>query len=218
MLLVKRSCFQILQEAEINSSLSSSLFHRLTIIIPPANEVYKGYIVFVFSVTISVCLCVNFFSVKDFSETAAPRILKFSTNIGYDLLYRVRENQHFVLIIPFIGLCLPFSQMKIFVTHFSAPMRARDFKFCIHQRRVGLLCKRNPWRTFSCFSYSNVMHWEICVKDFSGSRILKFGKKNCFIVKDRISILIFIFAFIFHFFFPSNNKNVLRICLRSYES
>ena len=36
---------------------------------------------------------VNFFSVKDFSETAYLRILKFGTNIGYDKLYCVTKNQ-----------------------------------------------------------------------------------------------------------------------------
>ena len=40
--------------------------------------------------------------VKHFSETTAPRILKFGTNVGYDLLYCVKENQHAALIIPFI--------------------------------------------------------------------------------------------------------------------
>ena len=40
--------------------------------------------------------------VKDFSGTTAPRILKFGTNVGYDLLYCVKENQHAALIIPFI--------------------------------------------------------------------------------------------------------------------
>ena len=39
-----------------------------------------------------VC-CVNFFFVKDFSGTTEPRILKFGTNVGYNLLYCVRENQ-----------------------------------------------------------------------------------------------------------------------------
>ena len=33
------------------------------------------------------------FAVKDFAETTVPRILKFCTNIGYDL-YCVRETQH----------------------------------------------------------------------------------------------------------------------------
>ena len=32
--------------------------------------------------------------VKDFSGTTVPRILKLGTNVGYDLLYRVKENQH----------------------------------------------------------------------------------------------------------------------------
>ena len=43
------------------------------LIIPLAYEVYRGYIVFAFSVSnyvcLSVCLFVNFFSVRDFSET-----------------------------------------------------------------------------------------------------------------------------------------------------
>ena len=32
--------------------------------------------------------------VKDFSGTPAPRILKFGTKVGYDLLYCVKEYQH----------------------------------------------------------------------------------------------------------------------------
>ena len=32
--------------------------------------------------------------VKDFSGTTAIRILKFGTNVGYDLLYCVKENQY----------------------------------------------------------------------------------------------------------------------------
>ena len=32
--------------------------------------------------------------VKDFSGTTAPRILKFGTNVRYDLLYCAKENQH----------------------------------------------------------------------------------------------------------------------------
>ena len=30
---------------------------------------------------------------KDFSGTTVPRILKFGTNVGYDLLYCIKENQ-----------------------------------------------------------------------------------------------------------------------------
>ena len=32
--------------------------------------------------------------VKDFSGATAPRVLKFGTNIGYDLLYCIGENQY----------------------------------------------------------------------------------------------------------------------------
>ena len=39
-----------------------------------------------------MCLC-KFFFVKDFSGTTEPRILKFGTNVGYNLLYCVRANQ-----------------------------------------------------------------------------------------------------------------------------
>ena len=42
---------------------------KIGMFIPPVYEVYRGYIVFAFSVRMFVCLSVNFFSVKDFSET-----------------------------------------------------------------------------------------------------------------------------------------------------
>ena len=43
--------------------------------------------------------------VKDFSGTTAPRILKFGTNVGYDLLYCVKKNQHAaVLFVYFLSL------------------------------------------------------------------------------------------------------------------
>ena len=88
--------------------------------IPSAYELYRGYIVVVFSVTMFVCPCVNFFSVTDLSGTNLPRILKFGTNIEYDLLYCERKNQphayHF-LICPFF-----FSPINLFHTDLSAPM------------------------------------------------------------------------------------------------
>ena len=52
-------------------------------------EVYRGYIVFAFSVIMFVCLSVNFFSVKDFSATTWARILKFDTKLDSDELYCV---------------------------------------------------------------------------------------------------------------------------------
>ena len=51
----------------------------------------KGYIhvVIVFSMFVSVYkLC----SIKHFSETTVPRILNFSTNVRYVLLYFVKKN------------------------------------------------------------------------------------------------------------------------------
>ena len=44
-------------------------------------------------VYVCVCVCKLFFFIEDFSETTEPRILKFGTNVGYNLLYCVRENQ-----------------------------------------------------------------------------------------------------------------------------
>ena len=78
--------------------------------------------------------------------------------------------------------------MKISVTDFTASMRAKVFKFCIHLEHGQAYCgKENqdaeinfclfPFFFFS-ISHSNVIHREICVEDFSGTtapRILKFG-------------------------------------------
>ena len=64
----------------------------------PPYEVYRGYIVFAFSVIMFVCLSVNFFFfVKDFSATTWVRILKFGTRLDSDELYCV-----ILLISPFI--------------------------------------------------------------------------------------------------------------------
>ena len=54
-----------------------------------------------------VCMC-ELFSIKDFSGTTAPRILKCATNVWYDLLYCVRENQRFFNYTPGIqSICMP---------------------------------------------------------------------------------------------------------------
>ena len=83
------------------------------IFIPPVYEVYRGYIVFAFSVCVCVFVCKLFFFVKDFSGTTVPRILKFSTNIGYDKLYCVLKNQQHMayqsLFCPFFFLSKFFS-------------------------------------------------------------------------------------------------------------
>ena len=126
--------------------------------------------------------------VKDFSGTTASRILKFGTNVGYDLLYCVRENQP-PWCLPFpLFVHFSFSPVKFSITDFSASMRTRVFKFLIHLESgqakyiVGQKTKtlRFIFTIFFHFSnsHSSVIHREICVKDFSGTtapRILKFG-------------------------------------------
>ena len=54
------------------------------IFIPPIYELCRGYM-YIVSV-ICLCVCVNFFCVcQTNSGTTAPRILKFGTNVRYDL-------------------------------------------------------------------------------------------------------------------------------------
>ena len=64
----------------------------------PRYEVYRGYIVFAFSVIMFVCLSVclfvcKLFFVKNFSATTWVRILKFGTKLDSDELYCVTKEQ-----------------------------------------------------------------------------------------------------------------------------
>ena len=82
-----------------------------------------------------------------------------------------------------------FSPIKFSVTDFSASMRARVYKFLIHLESGQVYCGIENqddeiyfYHLFPFFLFfiphSNVIHREICVKDFSGTtspRILKFG-------------------------------------------
>ena len=65
----------------------------------PRYEVYRGYIVFAFSVIMFVCLlvCKLFFSVKDFSATTWVRILKFGTKLDSDEMYCVTKKRQLTL-------------------------------------------------------------------------------------------------------------------------
>ena len=54
---------------------------------------YHLFPFFVFSISHSLVIHREI-CVKDFSGTTAPRILKVGTNVRYDLLYYVKENQH----------------------------------------------------------------------------------------------------------------------------
>ena len=91
------------QDAEINFSLLFPFFHFS---ISHSNVIHREI------------------GVKDFSGTTTPWILKFGTNVGYDLLHFVRENQppdvyHFLFFIHF-----SFSPIKFSITDFSASVRA----------------------------------------------------------------------------------------------
>ena len=71
----------------------------VSVFLYPRYEVYRGYIVFAFSVIMFVCLsvclfvCKLFFFVKDFSATTWVRILKFGTRLDSDELYCVTKEQ-----------------------------------------------------------------------------------------------------------------------------
>ena len=89
-----------------------------------------------------------------------------------------------LLIFPFICPSF-FLSNKNSVTEFSAPMRARVFKFCIHIERGQVYCGKESQDAvikfcllFPFFSnpHSKVKQREICVKDFSG--ILHLGFLN----------------------------------------
>ena len=113
--------------------------------------------------------------------------MSFAHSLLY--LYCVRENQHPPAYHSLYLSIFSFSPIKIFVTDFTASMRAKVFKFCIPLEHGQVYCgKENqdaeinvclffPFFLFS-ISLSNVIHRKICVKDFSGTtapRILKFG-------------------------------------------
>ena len=75
------------------------------------------------------CGHISSFSVKDFSGTTAHRILKFSTNIGYDMLYCVRENRHPHACHSLYLSTFSFSPIKFFVKDFSGTTAPRILKF-----------------------------------------------------------------------------------------
>ena len=124
--------------------------------------------------------------VKNSSGTTAPRILKFGTNVGYDLLYCVRENQppaayHFLYWSIFLSLQLNF---LLQISRLLWEPESSNFLYTLRVAKyiVGLKTKmlRFIFTIFFHFSisHSNVIYREFCVKDFSGTtvpRILKFS-------------------------------------------
>ena len=86
-----------------------------------------------------VCLPVNFFSVKDFSATTQVRILKFGTKLDSDNLYCVTKTATYCLSVPLL-VHFSFFPREIFVTDFSAPIRASVLKFCVHLQEGKMYC------------------------------------------------------------------------------
>ena len=106
--------------------------------------------------------------VKDSSGTTASKILKFSSNIGYYYLYRVRQNQHphdyhslyssIVLLIRFFG--------KKFLRNYCTLYFEILYKYCIW---VVVSCKRDsacwylPFPLFVLFvSFSPIKFLSFC--------------------------------------------------------
>ena len=73
---------------------------------------------FLYSNVIHIEICV-----KDSSGTAAPRILKFGTNVEYDLVLYKRELASSCLSFP-LFVHFSFAPVKVLVTDFSGSMRA----------------------------------------------------------------------------------------------
>ena len=106
-----------------------------------------------------------------------PRILKFCTNVGYDLLHCVKENQHAAAYhFPYLFIFLSHQANFLLQISLTASMRARVFKFCIHIDRGQVYCgTENKTQIYIALflifsiSYSSVIHSEICDKYFSGT-------------------------------------------------
>ena len=105
--------------------------------------------------------------VKYFSGTTAPRILKFGTNVGYDLLHCVRESASWCLPFP-LFVQFSFCPIKFPVTDFLASMRARVFKFLIHLESGQVYCETENqdaeiyfYHLFP-FSLSSISHSNVC--------------------------------------------------------
>ena len=86
----------------VSISYFHSQFAVVQLFLYPWHEVYRGYIVFAFSVIVFVCLsvCKLFFSVKDFSATIWVKILKFGTKLDSDELYYVTKTATYCLSVP----------------------------------------------------------------------------------------------------------------------
>ena len=92
--------------------------------------------------------------VKDYSRTAAPMILKFGTNIGYDYLHYVREIQHSYAYHSLYLSIFSFSQIKFVIIDFSATTSPTILKFstCTNIRYDLLYCIKENKHPHACHS------------------------------------------------------------------
>ena len=95
-------------------------------------EVYRGYIVFAFSVRMFVCVSVNFF----FCQRFLRNYLTWDLKILYkhqvlQVVLCIQESATYGLSVP-LFVHFSFSLTKFSVTNFSASISDRVFKFCIH--------------------------------------------------------------------------------------
>ena len=122
-----------------------------------------------------VCKLVSF--INDFSETTEPRILKFGTDVGYNFLYCVRENQPPPACHP-LYLSFSFSQIKVSVTDFSASMRAKVFKFCIHIESDQVYCGKENQDVvinFAFFFHFSISHSNVKFMSKISQELLRLG-------------------------------------------
>ena len=111
--------------------------------------------------------------VTDFSGTSALRILKFGKNVGYDLLYCIKENQpaaaYHCFICPFFVL-----SKQIFYYKFLSFYESQSLQIFVYTLTLAKYIVRQktklifilPSFSFFSISYSNVIHREICDKIF----------------------------------------------------
>ena len=86
-------CYRFLSFYECQSHLESGQVYCGTENQDAEIYCYHHFPVFLFSISHSNVMHREI-CVKDFSGSTVPWILKFGTNVGYDLLYCVKENQH----------------------------------------------------------------------------------------------------------------------------
>ena len=91
-------------------------------------------------VCLSVCLSVNFFSVKDFSATTWVRILKFGTKLDSDELYCVTKEQ------PHIA----YQSLYLFIFFLSNGNFCHRYLSSYWSQCFQILCTSSGWQSVLC--------------------------------------------------------------------